>query len=808
MVNEADNSQTALRFQAAAGRFRAIALWLNQPLSSQGVFVQVTSERPGCLTLAVEFQRPPQKERLIRFLCHRIWQLNSPIIEGIHVVGRPMGGGRILWDHHVRVITPALKASWRRAAAAPSSSPLPPRLRVSQPPSGLLDKQLKTLRAFVLSGSTVAAFVLGCFVDLILTRPSSTLPSFAVDSRMRSPAAEEATLAQRSQESQLDSTLGRQRDATPVSYDTNFGQFSGQSSSRSLPRSPIVDAALEPVAVIPYSPQSLLPTADVTLLFGGDFSLEGLSEPVLSHEQVLLDGVSDYQQVDIALMNLGSSLAEAATTVSEDYYQQRRPDAAKLLKAGGIDIVNLSDDSIMAYGEAGLEETLNILDRTGIYRVGAGRNQHEARRPEILDVKGERIAYLSYAQGDEHSANGGVLYPAWKDNPGVNAQGILEISEDIRALRDEVDWIVVNYRWKAALSEHPADWQTNLARLAIDQGADLVVGYHPTQLQGGEIYKGRPIAYSLGDFVFKQHDIDARQSTEQALMTDQDTVVLKVSLRKEHMKVEFLPVQVRNARPQIATGKAAKVILEAMEQVSLGFDEPIQPKMQLHRRSRLASPDYSPNSDQPFVLPGASGDLSGQQSLPPASGTEAEPSDDLGGRRPSPQLDGWDGLNDWGPKTSPQEEFKPIPSAIPEEVDESIPDPIQPIRFERHLPQADPEKQLERKPPASQHPVSQHPAAEHAEFLQSIESFPYSDQVAAAPQPSPIEVLESPTSNSPSIAPYDEPLVGLISSVEATSEAIAQKLAYLDDSVVGLSSPIAQLSPAPASNAAKPALNQ
>jgi poly-gamma-glutamate capsule biosynthesis protein CapA/YwtB (metallophosphatase superfamily) len=182
--------------------------------------------------------------------------------------------------------------------------------------------------------------------------------------------------------------------------------------------------------------------------------------------------------------------------------------------------------------------------------VGAGRNEMEARRPEVIDVKGKRIAYLSYSMGGDEAAFG--------DRGGFNAQDMPEIVEDIQALRDEVDWIVVNYRWMEHLTEEPNFMQTNLARLAIDQGADVVVGYHPNVIQGAEIYKGRPIAYSLGDFVFDP----------EASANDQDSAVLKVSLKGEQMKVEFVPVRVKDALPVALDEPEGKPVLERIQRAS------------------------------------------------------------------------------------------------------------------------------------------------------------------------------------------------------------------------------------------------
>jgi hypothetical protein len=87
-------------------------------------------------------------------------------------------------------------------------------------------------------------------------------------------------------------------------------------------------------------------------------------------------------------------------------------------------------------GNRGWPRRWKPWDRNGVYRVGAGRDEREARRPEILDVKGQRIAYLSYNQRELVAATGEL--------GGINALDKAALVADIRALRPEVDWLVVN----------------------------------------------------------------------------------------------------------------------------------------------------------------------------------------------------------------------------------------------------------------------------------------------------------------------------------------------------------------------------
>jgi poly-gamma-glutamate synthesis protein (capsule biosynthesis protein) len=248
------------------------------------------------------------------------------------------------------------------------------------------------------------------------------------------------------------------------------------------------------------------------------------------------------------------------------------------------------------------------LEAAGIHSVGAGRNIVEARRPEILEVKGQRIAYFGYYDADFHAAT--------EEDAGTNPRHDERVAADIRAVRDQVDWVVVNYHWGVELAEYPGDWQIDLARYTIDQGADLVVGHHPHVLQGAEIYKGRPIVYSLGNFIFGGNS-----------RSDYDTAILKVSLKQNRtLKVEFLPVEVRDYQAKVIQGSKGEEILRNVARLSRIFDRPMDAAVVLKaRQSGGVSPAEAgrPEGSARPVLP----DLSAPEPPPAGSLTPGESED-------------------------------------------------------------------------------------------------------------------------------------------------------------------------------------
>jgi Bacterial capsule synthesis protein PGA_cap len=266
--------------------------------------------------------------------------------------------------------------------------------------------------------------------------------------------------------------------------------------------------------------------------------------------------------------------AEAAEPTTPP--DSRKATIAELL-ANGVDVVNLAADSVIASGN--LEQTLSSLTQKAIYPVGAGQNQQTARRPQIFEVKGQKIALLGYSDSDLHAATA--------QTAGMNASLNSQVEADIKAIRNQVDWVIVSYHWNKALRAYPEDSQLNLSRTAIDQGADLVVGYAPQVTQGAEIYQGRAIVYSLGDAIEEIGNTGTK-----------NTAVLKVALRDKQIQLELLPVQIQQNQPALVEGEAATRINSYLQQASSLFDHPFRSPVALDAHLRLSLP-VAPDSQLP-----------------------------------------------------------------------------------------------------------------------------------------------------------------------------------------------------------------
>ncbi len=205
------------------------------------------------------------------------------------------------------------------------------------------------------------------------------------------------------------------------------------------------------------------------------------------------------QRADLLSGNLEAPFLADTTGVerAEKTYTFVVPPArAAVLKAGGFDIVTLANNHILDYGVAGLIGTWAALDSIGIRHVGTGRTKDEAHSHTIVEKGGIRVAFLAY----NHTFP--AQFWATGQRAGTAHASDEGLAREVRRADGEADIVIVAFHWSGELLETPREYQRILARIAIDNGADLVVGHHPHTLQPLEWYRERLIAYSLGNFIF------------------------------------------------------------------------------------------------------------------------------------------------------------------------------------------------------------------------------------------------------------------------------------------------------------------
>lgn len=192
---------------------------------------------------------------------------------------------------------------------------------------------------------------------------------------------------------------------------------------------------------------------------------------------------------------------ECAITTSDDGIPHKWATLKCSPKLGaalsGLDIAILGNNHISDFGDAGVQDTLALLKSMQIAATGYGQTLSEAMRPATLDLGSVKISVLSLCCPTTNGENN-----ATNSSPGVAPLGSKVLDDAIRATLSDCDALIVFLHWGQEQVHDPVLDQLRLARVAIDAGADAVVGCHSHVIQSYECYKGRWIFYGLGNFLF------------------------------------------------------------------------------------------------------------------------------------------------------------------------------------------------------------------------------------------------------------------------------------------------------------------
>ncbi len=283
---------------------------------------------------------------------------------------------------------------------------------------------------------------------------------------------------------------------------------------------------------------------DIQIVLLGDY-LPGVSaSPVIGKYgyDYLFDGISEIMAgADLTFLNLETPLSTRGRPQTDKKYVFRTdPAAASAMATAGIDVVSLANNHIMDYGPEALSDTIRHLDAAGIVWTGAGSNLAEAARPAGLDVGSTKISFLAFSNTFPRS------YWARKNRPGTHFGSGKAVSKASRAASGSGP-LIVSFHWGAELTGEPKEYQVRLAHQAVDAGADIVVGHHPHIPQPIEIYRGKAILYSLGNFSFGSYSKNTRVglAAKAHLGSDGTLTALEVfPVKVDNAIVAFRPVPI------------------------------------------------------------------------------------------------------------------------------------------------------------------------------------------------------------------------------------------------------------------------
>ena len=271
--------------------------------------------------------------------------------------------------------------------------------------------------------------------------------------------------------------------------------------------------------------------ASMSILFSGDVLL---SDHVLNAYSRAggISGVLDQnyrnaiQSVDYFAVNEEFPFSSRGTQAADKQYTFRlAPEKVSLFQEMGIDAVTLANNHALDYGVDALLDTCEVLDGAGILHTGAGKDLNAAKQPVVFEKNGQKVALIGATRVIPEAG-----WAATNGHPGMLSSyevSVEPLLQQIASCHADGEKVVVLIHWGIERDEKPQEYQRALAKRYIDAGADLVIGSHPHVLQGIEYYKGKPIFYSLGNFVFGS--------------SIPKTMLVQVEFQGENLSLRLLP---------------------------------------------------------------------------------------------------------------------------------------------------------------------------------------------------------------------------------------------------------------------------
>lgn len=267
---------------------------------------------------------------------------------------------------------------------------------------------------------------------------------------------------------------------------------------------------------------------------------------------------SELARADVVFGNLECPLSERGRSVRGDCCYVASPEYAHAMAASNFKVISYSNNHCMDFGEVAFSDTIEALQHSGIQVVGAGRNYESARKPALLEINGARLAFLAY------NLFGPDIVYATANESGVVPLNDLVVREDVERLVGNVDYIFASVHWGVEGEPRPSPSLVRFAHRLIDYGVDVIFGHHPHLPGSIEIYKSKPIFYSLGNFIFGH---------THHYWTDNMMVRLTLS-QNQVCKVEIIPIGNRGLeqyQPVVLYGERAAGVIRFVSHVSSQF---------------------------------------------------------------------------------------------------------------------------------------------------------------------------------------------------------------------------------------------
>ncbi len=275
------------------------------------------------------------------------------------------------------------------------------------------------------------------------------------------------------------------------------------------------------------------------------------------------DTLPVFERADVRLCNLECVLSDRGEPWAGAYKAFHfRSDAKNIatLRAAHIDAVSLANNHTLDFGAEALADTLALLDAAGIQHAGAGRTPDEAACGATITTPAGKIGLLAFTDNE----------PEWEaapERPGtryapvdLHDRRILRLMEQVAQTKKAVDILIVSAHWGANWGYVPPAGHALLGHALIDAGADVVFGHSSHVYRGIEVYHGRPIIYSAGDFV-DDYMVDPVERN------DRSCIFVLVTHQFQPWSLYLYPTFIKERQARLASGDTAEAIGQELRQL-------------------------------------------------------------------------------------------------------------------------------------------------------------------------------------------------------------------------------------------------
>ena len=275
---------------------------------------------------------------------------------------------------------------------------------------------------------------------------------------------------------------------------------------------------------------SIMVTGDVMLARGVAEMIGRTADPAWPWHDV----DSLFHTAAAVVVNLECPVTDVVAPVNKQFNFRADPGLIMPMRRAGVTHAALANNHTIDQGRRGLADTRRRLIEDGIVPIGAGDSQAEALEPVIIGKGAVRAAVFNAVTLPLEN------WPYVDSLPDVCRASVADIAEAVRRVKAEgtATHVIVVLHWGAEHQLTPTLQQRIDAHRLVNAGVDAVIGHHPHVLQPAEVYRGRPIYYSLGNFVFDQH-----------APANLATVVLELRLTADTIAARVHPARIERCRP-------------------------------------------------------------------------------------------------------------------------------------------------------------------------------------------------------------------------------------------------------------------